>query len=351
MSIKTPKVSVCIPTYNRPEFLKQAIESVLAQTFSDYELIISDNASADTTTAVISSFKDRRIIHIRKEKNIGLVDNWNNCLSAAKGQYITIFHDDDHMLPDNLTFKIEALDRNERAGMIHSNFHIIDENGSITQENAHFIKSQDIVETGASFLRKSLLGYNPINVSSVVIRKECYDKLGGFSKKVHFTTDLEFWMRISMHYDVIYLAKPLIEYRMYHKDGWTSSQYVTEIDGATYSNLKGLEDEYTTRKIILQQIKHIFSDWKNVNGSVRNRMIGSVNRVVENNFLRCGKKGEALKSIYQVCKDSPDLLLDISMTKLILKAFIGLRTTGVLKRILMNPRDDNRGRAGGKGSN
>lgn len=337
MSDKTPKISVCIPTYNRPEFLKLAIESVLKQTFSDYELIISDNASGDSTAAVISSFKDRRINHIRKEKKIGLVDNFNSCLEAATGQYITIFHDDDLMLPDNLAFKVEALDRNERAGMVHSNFHIIDKDGSITKKNAHFLESQDCVETGSSFLRKSLLGFNPVNPPSVVIRKECFDKLGGFNKRVHFTTDLEFWMRISMHYDVIYLARPLIKYRMDHNDGWTSSQYLTEIDGGRYSSLKGLQDEYTTRKIILQQTKHILSDWKNINGLVRNRMIESVNRVVEKKYLRHGKKSEAIKSIFQVCKDFPDLLSELSMARLIVKTLLGLRVTGGLKRILMKP--------------
>jgi glycosyltransferase involved in cell wall biosynthesis len=329
-----PKVSVCIPTYNRPDYLRQSIESVLAQTFSDYELIISDNASGDPTTAVISSFKDRRIIHIRKEKNIGPIDNFNSCLAAAKGKYITIFHDDDHMLPDNLALKVEALDRNERAGMVHSNFHIIDEKGSITQRSAHFYGSQDFLETGTSFLRQSFLGYNPVNPPSVVIRKECFDRLGGFSKKVNFTTDCEYWMRISMHYDIIYLAKPLIEYRMFHADGWTSSQYYTMIDGYTVSNLKGLAEEYIARKIILQQTKHIFSDWKNINRLIRKRMINSVNLLIDKQHLPYGEKGKALKSIIRVCKDFPHFVFDISMIRLIIKVLLGLRTTRVLKRLI-----------------
>lgn len=340
MTVKAPKISVCIPTYNRPELLGPAIESVLKQTFSDYELIISDNASGDSTAAIISSFKDSRINHIRKKENIGLVDNWNSCLAASKGKYITIFHDDDLMLPDNLAFKVDALDRNERAGMVHSNFHIIDESGSITKKNAHFIESDDFVESGLSFLRKSLLGFNPVNPPSAVIRKECYDRLGGFNKKVHFTTDLEFWMRISMHYDVMYLASPLIKYRMYHKDGWTSSQYLTEIDGGRYSSLKGLQDEYTTRKLILQQAEPILSDWKNINRLVRKRMIESVNRVVEKQNLKHGNKSVAIKSLIHVCKVFPDLLYDLSMARLIVKTLLGLRVTGEVKRILMKPLDD-----------
>jgi glycosyltransferase involved in cell wall biosynthesis len=338
VSATTPKVSVCIPTYNRPEFLRQSIESVLMQTFSDYELIISDNASEESTTDIIRSFKDSRINYIRKQKNIGPIDNFNSCLAAAKGEYITIFHDDDIMLPDNLAFKVEALDHNERGGMVHSNFHIIDKNGAITQKNAHFIESHDFVETGSSFLRKSLLGFNPVNPPSAVIRKECFDKLGGFSKKVNFTTDWEYWMRIAMHYNIIYLAKPLIKYRMYHLDGWASSQYFAVIDGGMYSNLKGLQDEYATKKIILKQTRHILNDWRIINKSVRNRMIESVNHLIERNYLRQGEKRKALGSIIRVCKKNPDLLLEISMARLIIKSMLGLRLTEIVKRSMISPR-------------
>ena len=80
-NIRAPKISVCIPTYNRADLLKQSVASVLNQTFYDYELIISDNASQDGTAEVIKSFNDSRIIYISKEKNIGLVNNWNSCLA------------------------------------------------------------------------------------------------------------------------------------------------------------------------------------------------------------------------------------------------------------------------------
>lgn len=334
MNGNRPKVSVCIPTYNRPDYLRQSIESVLAQSFSDYELLISNNASEDSTAAVIDSFKDFRIVHLNKEKNIGLVENFNSCLAAAKGEFITVFHDDDLMLPDNLSLKVRALEQNARAGLVHSNFNIIDGNGSIIKKSAHFIDSQDFVEQGLSFLRKSLLGYNPVNPPSAFIRKECFDKLGGFSSKVHFTTDWEYWMRISMHYDVIYLAKPLIEYRMYHHNGWTSSQYLTMIGDDIFSNFNGIKEEYAAKKIILQKSKYILKDWKDVNNSVRKNMINSVNRLVVKAHLNNGEKRKALEDIWKIFRIYPELMLQISTVKMIVKILIGLRKTDLLKNLI-----------------
>jgi glycosyltransferase involved in cell wall biosynthesis len=334
VSIRRPKVSVCIPTYNRPDYLRQSIESVLSQSFSDYELIISNNASEDSTAAVIGSFKDFRIVHIKKEKNIGLVENFNSCLAAAKGEFITVFHDDDHMLPDNLSLKVRALEKNERAGLVHSNFNIMDENGSTIKKSAHFIDSQDFVEQGSSFLRKSLLGFNPVNPPSAFIRKECFDKLGGFSSKVHFTTDWEYWMRIAIHYDVIYLAKPLIAYRMYHHSGWTSSKYLTMVGDDIFCNFNGLKDEYAAKKIILQKSKHILKDWKDINLSVRKNMINSVNRLVVKTYLTNGEKRKALEDIWEILRIYPELMFQISTVKLIVKIIIGLRKADLLKKFI-----------------
>lgn len=343
MSIRNPKLSVCIPTCNRPKLFKQAIESVLAQSFSDYELIVSDNASDDTTAAVITSLKDSRIVHLRKEKRVGLVENWNSCLKAAKGPYITIFHDDDLMLPDNLSSKVGVLDRHRQMGLVHSNFNIIDEKGFTTKKAAHFINSQDFVENGLSFLRKSLLGFNPVNPPSAMIRKECFERLGGFSKKLQFTTDWEYWMRISMHYDVGFLAAPFIGYRMYHNDGWVSSRYLTIIDGETFSNTEGLYEEYTAKKMILQEARHILEDWKKLNDGVRTSVIGSLNHLIEKKFWRDGERSGALGAIVKICRNCPELMFQMSTAKLTAKALIGPGWTGRFRGLAGVDRDNDGG--------
>lgn len=341
MKKKNPKVSVCIPTYNRTDLLKQSIESVLAQSFTDYELIISDNASEDSTVAIINSFSDPRIVYQRHQKNIGLVNNWNSCLAAASGEYVTIFHDDDLMLPENLALKVNALDLHRNVGLVHSNFNIIDESGSVTKESAHFIDAHDYIEAGPVFLRESLLGFNRINPPSAFMRKDCFLKIGGFNKDLHFTPDFEYWMRIAMHYDVMYLAKPLIGYRMYHSTGWTSSQYLTLVEGTegpyAISSLKGIQEEYAARRIILRQTKGTMADWKKTNRLVRKNMISSLGFLFQNKCVDHRGPWGAMKSILKMCQAFPDLALDTSMAKLVLKVLLGRRLTETVRALSGKP--------------
>ena len=93
------KVSVCIPTYNGAEFVAKAIESVLAQTFADFELLVVDDSSDDTTVDIVCSFTDPRMRICQNERRLGIPGNWNHCLSLARGEYICLFHQDDVMLP------------------------------------------------------------------------------------------------------------------------------------------------------------------------------------------------------------------------------------------------------------
>ena len=102
-----------IPTYNHATYLRESIQSVLDQTFPDFELIIVDDASVDDTPEIVQSFGDKRIRCYRNLKNIGQTPNWNRCLELARGEYITIFHDDDVMLPENLSMKVKAFENHD----------------------------------------------------------------------------------------------------------------------------------------------------------------------------------------------------------------------------------------------
>src|SRR5919198_3077073 len=114
------KISVCIPTCNGAEFVAKAVESVLAQTFTDFELLIVDDNSADTTVDIVRSFTDPRIRVHQNGKRLGIPGNWNRCLSLAQGEYICLFHQDDLMLPENLACKVRVLASDTTVGFVHS---------------------------------------------------------------------------------------------------------------------------------------------------------------------------------------------------------------------------------------
>ena len=112
------KVSVCIPSHNGADFLPQAIESVLAQTFTDFELVVVDDSSDDASVAIARSFDDPRLRLHANPARLGLVGNWNRCVELARGEYIYLFHQDDVMEPDNLARKSSFLDEHPSAGFV-----------------------------------------------------------------------------------------------------------------------------------------------------------------------------------------------------------------------------------------
>src|SRR5215471_3351125 len=138
MSNHTPKVSVVLSSYNHAKYLRQSIDSVLSQDFSDFELIIWDDASTDNSWEIISSYKDGRIRAFRNETN-RFIDHFRQAISeVARGEYIAIHHSDDIWDPEKLNKQVAVLDANPFYGAVFTWVQIIDEDGQSFQDRDHF---------------------------------------------------------------------------------------------------------------------------------------------------------------------------------------------------------------------
>src|SRR5215470_11015925 len=126
---RLPRVTVFIPTYNRAKLLPHSIRGVLEQTFDDLRLVISDNASEDATPEVVASFDDPRIEYVRQPENLGLLGNHNWFLTRVETDFALIVSDDDLVYPTLLERNVTELDRLPRAGVVHSAFDMIDDEG------------------------------------------------------------------------------------------------------------------------------------------------------------------------------------------------------------------------------
>lgn len=133
-----PLVTIGIPTYNRASgYLRGAIESALAQSYTNIEVIVSDNCSTDHTRGVVQSFDDPRLIYFRQEENIGQVNNTNFIVQKARGDYLLIYHDDDMIDPDFIETCMIACDHRRDLGLIVTGSRVIDGSGCVvrTKEN------------------------------------------------------------------------------------------------------------------------------------------------------------------------------------------------------------------------
>ncbi|MBM4255892.1 MAG: glycosyltransferase, partial [Deltaproteobacteria bacterium] len=220
----TVKVSVCIPTYNGSAFLAEAVQSVLAQSFADFELLIVDDGSTDATLDIARSFADPRIVIHRNEKQLGIPGNWNRCLTLAKGEYVCIFHQDDVMLPKNLERKVDVLKADPDIGFIHSAVEFLVE-GTMLQPPGSWIEPtvDDFVMDGRRYFRKLLLQGNLICAPSVVARRQCLAEVGMFDEELGYAPDYEMWLKLCVKGKVAFLNQPLLQYRWHEKNA--SHQY------------------------------------------------------------------------------------------------------------------------------
>ncbi len=177
---KNPKISVLMPVYKTNEkYLREAIESVLSQTFDDFEFLILDDCPDDTREEIVKSYKDSRIKYSKNEKNLGITPTRNKLIEASKGEYLAIMDHDDVSNKERFAKQVAYLDSNLDVGVVGSNIHMICSN----RDMAYPTKDQDIKTTlmmkcaivhPSSMIRKSVLDNNNIRYSEYYSPAEDY---------------------------------------------------------------------------------------------------------------------------------------------------------------------------------
>jgi hypothetical protein len=208
----TMKVSVCIPTYNGREFLADALRSVLAQTYTDFELLVVDDDSTDGTRDLVQSVADPRLRLYHNARRYGLPGNWNRCLELACGDYVCIFHQDDLMLPENLAHKVQALDADPDVILAHSAAEVLASPDAPAPLPSWAGPADEVLDASAC-LRKLVLEGNFICCPSVVARRRPLLEVGGFYEQLGFACDYDAWMRLAALGRVAFLCQPLVCYR------------------------------------------------------------------------------------------------------------------------------------------
>jgi glycosyltransferase involved in cell wall biosynthesis len=237
-------VSVCVPVFNGAPYVGEAIRSVLEQAFEDFELVVVDDCSSDGTADVVAAFRDDRLRLVHNRARLGLVGNWNRSLELARGRYVTLFHQDDVMAPENLRAKLRLLEAHASVGFVHSNITQIGVQGEVL--SGHWdnppTPDHDGPHDGEAFFHRLVTGANAVCASSVMLPRVMFERLGGFDSRLPFTADWEMWLRIALFYDVGYLASSLVHYRRH--DGMATAQF---------SRCQKLEQAYLAKMLVMEK--------------------------------------------------------------------------------------------------
>lgn len=215
-----PKVTVCIPTYNRADYLTYSINSVLQQTYTDFELIICDDGSTDNTPDLVAQINDNRIHYLRHSQNIGRSKNMRSGFEKSQGDYFIKFDDDDAITPEFLTKTVAILDNHKNVDFVCTNHWVIDANNQrnelATRENCAKW-GKDVIEEGIiKDLLRETFEYQSLQVGSTIFRRDCLQEVDYMRPEADGCEDFDLLVRLAIANKTGYfLPELLMEYRFH----------------------------------------------------------------------------------------------------------------------------------------
>jgi glycosyltransferase involved in cell wall biosynthesis len=215
-----PKITICIPTFNRINLLPFAIESVLKQTYQNFELIICDDGSSDGTVELMSQYTDSRIKYIRHPQNIGKSNNMRSGFDAASGEYFIKFDDDDRLTPDFIAHTAQILDNNSNIDFVGTDHWIIDINNirddAKTKENSRRWGRANLPEGIVENLLEVVFVKQSFQIGATLFRRQILQELGFMQPNWQNCEDNDLFVRLAVAgRKGYYLPELLMEYRVH----------------------------------------------------------------------------------------------------------------------------------------
>tara|TARA_S200000501_G_scaffold354802_1_gene375859 strand:- start:176 stop:1162 length:987 start_codon:yes stop_codon:yes gene_type:complete len=248
-----PKISIILPVFNGAAFIADAINSVLIQTFNDFELIIINDASYDKSKEIILSFKDSRIVYIENITNLGQISSVNQGIKIAKANLVGRIDQDDVFLKEKLELQYEFFKKNKDIAVVGTWAAIINEDNNIKK----YMSSP----TSNNRMLNTLLNSNPLFHPSVVIRKDILLKMGLYSAEYEYTEDYYLWCRLVLSgYKIANIPKYLLHYREHHNQSSQENRTIQLENALKIRNLlfkKVFIDLQKNQKIILKEFNSL----------------------------------------------------------------------------------------------
>jgi glycosyltransferase involved in cell wall biosynthesis len=248
----SPKVSIIVPNYNHDRFLAKRIQTILDQTFQDFEIIYLDDASTDDSDAVIAPFLSHITQVVKNETNSGSpFKQWNKGAQLAKGEYLWIAESDDYADKHFLERLVDVLDRHPHIGLAYCQSWGVDEGDRILQSwklNTDGLDSerwqQDFINGGKDECQRYLIYKNTIpNASAVLIRRHVYEQVGYAEESLKLCGDWLTWIKVLMQSDIAFIASPLNYFRT----------HAHSVRAGSLKYLVFAEESYKVLRYMLQQ--------------------------------------------------------------------------------------------------
>lgn len=240
--IKTPKVSVYIPVFNYARYIEKAIQSVLNQTFKDWELIVINDGSTDGTEEILKKYESNDKVTVVNQENKGLTRSCNIALRLANGEYVMRLDGDDYLDENALLVMVNHMEQNLDVGLVYPDYYLVDEDGEIIS-----IERRDKVVSEVELLDM------PAHGACTMFKKNLLLELGGYDEEITCQDGYDIWIRFIDNYKVNNINLPLFYYRQ-HKDSLTKNDRKI-LD--TRQKIKRKYAELKRKRLNASQIKRV----------------------------------------------------------------------------------------------
>lgn len=268
MNGNRPLLTVAIPTRNRPDYLRQSLQSVLDQDFEDKRVIVMDNAPEVEVEYVARELGGDKVEYIKFEENLGIIGGWNRAVEACDTKYLSIFHDDDVMLPGFLSKSVAALEANPTAMVSYTQANKVDPQLNYISIWSDLYPNEGLIK-GNDYLMYTIEKGCCVTIApTVVLRRSVFDKVGLFTDELCYNSfDFNLWIRIANNFDFVFTKEIFVNYRLHEKqmskEHWFTKGYPTgrlatmmELIKATYLMLQKEEirSDPQKQKFLLDKI-------------------------------------------------------------------------------------------------
>ncbi len=290
-----PKISVIMPSYNHRDYVGEAIKTVLAQDFQDFEFLIADDCSKDDSVEVIKKYEDPRIKHFFLKQNVGPTQILKMLIENAQGEYIALINSDDLWHKDKLSKQIQVLENDKNLAACFTWADFVDENGKIISENSNenvniFIEKN---KTRSQWLNWFFHNGNCLCHPSVLIRKSVYSDIGFYNDMYRQLPDFEYWVRLTLKYSFYIIEEVLTDHRR------TTGENTNTSANTRVNNLRLMNEGVSIAKKMLMEadenlLIEAFKDEFVISGAKSKEEL-----VIERYFLLRDNKmfGDALKNV------------------------------------------------------
>jgi Glycosyl transferase family 2 len=324
-----------IPTYNRAHWLAGSIESILAQTYRDFELIVSDNASTDSTAELVAGFDDPRLRYERRERNCGLNEHYNSWFQTIESEFLFIVPDDDRLLPDALGATLAALDAHPTAGLVHGQVDVIDERDAVIAAGHDMTGLEgDALEAGEDFIRRSMSMSYRVHASTVLLRTEAVRSVL-LDERDYPVTDLGHWMRVALDWDVAFLARPLARYRIHGGAYSAGAADVTE--GGYIQGTDRIEKFREVKLRFLDEHGHRLAGVPRLRAAARRAFRRELLEQAQHATFPDRRLTPAARALRACARLDARIVLEPAAWRLLVAGLIGPRAVIALKRALRRP--------------